>query len=410
MAPQNKTDSPKTSKKFLWIITIVVILLFFGSKLFFSGVVFLLHDLSFSGSKKNSADFLFGTSEPRDYSFHAVSQSVREKKANCQELYLYTSKKEKNKIYCANLYNTTEEDLEAVLSEDSFDRIVLYGEKMFLDVEANKGLFSASKIIDLARFTDQITVPAMMELYGITDFNYIGKAYAPYPALHLALNSDEKINEGHTNKSSGYAYIYWANMTDNFYLTTPKSTSKSYVRQDMADRITINYSWPENCYVSQGMLHELNHNFAMIKMAPTAKDGYFLLPNWFDEQVASFAYAIFPEYVCGPGTIKSYKTTINNVVGDKNLIEFNSIMPPANLYNGKTGWYKTNCQKAIMVSWYRFIGKGDLKTQFREYATLMRKVAKTVNLRGDNALAAFISGLHGTAEAKNFLIQNGCQF
>ncbi|MBU2025418.1 MAG: hypothetical protein ABIC19_03705 [Patescibacteria group bacterium] len=412
MPNQNQTSSQKSSPRKISCLIIILALLFITTAIFFSGAAFFFRGFSPFNRGNSSFDSPFTASKPRDYPLHEVSQSVLSRKADCSGLYLYKLNSEKKKnLYCANLYNVTENEIQEVALKNNYDRIVLYGEKIFFDVNAGNKSFSASRIIDLARFTDQITVPVMMELYGLEDLSYISQAYAPYPALHLIINSSEEINAGHTNKSNGYAYIYWGNATDDLYVNTPKSSNKSYKRQGTADNITIHYSWPQNCYISQGMLHELNHNFAMIKITPTAKDGYFILPNWFDEQVASFVSVVFPEYVCGQNTIWSYESTISNKKSDQNLVEFNSIMPPGNIYNNKTDWYKTECQKAIMVSWYRFLGSGDLKIQFKKYAVEMRKTSKSVNLRNDNTLASFIAGLfeaNKITEVKDFLIKNGC--
>jgi hypothetical protein len=383
--------------------------------------VFLLKNLAFFGmgtvssifhgwgNKNDSLDSVFKMSPPRNYPLDDVSKAVRERKMDCKKLYWYSQGWSKEKdILCANIYTVSEEEIAKAIQEKSAGRIVLFGENIFFDVGTNQNEMDAKDILDSARFTDRVTLPQMLDIFGFSDLGHIGKSVASYPAIHLRLETNDEINTGHESKSGGYAFGYFENTTDVSQMSLLNVSQVSYSRPGNSDLLTISYAWPENCFFDQSMIHELNHNFSEIKMAPD-KDYYFLLPNWFEEQVGNVIRTMLPEYICGTGTIKGYKSTIAGVSGEKNLIDFNSVMPPASIYGNNPEWFKTDCQKATMVSWYRFIGKGDFRTQFRKYATEMRKATKTTNLRDDNNFASFIASLDGTAETKKFLTENDCR-
>lgn len=361
------------------------------------------------GTENDSFDAAFKMSPPRNYPLDNVSKAVRERKVDCKKLFLYSQKwSKKENILCANMYTVSEEEIAKAIQEKTADRIVLFGENIFFDVGTNQGAMDAGYILNAARFNDRVTLPQMMDIFGFSDLGHIGKQVSPYPAIHLRLETNAEINEGHENKSGGYAFGYFENTTDISRMSLPKPSQVSHSRLGGSDRLLISYAWPENCFLSDAIVHEINHNFSEIKISPD-NNYFFLLPNWFEEQVGSVVRTIFPEYICGAGTIKGYKSDIAGVSGEKNLIDFNSVMPPVNLYSDNPEWFKNDCQKAAMVSWYRFIGKGDFRTQFRKYATEMRKATKTTNLRDENNFISFIASLDGSAETKKFLTENGCQ-
>ncbi len=361
-------------------------------------------------SKKDEKNILFNASPPRNYPIQEPGSAVRSRKIDCDDLYWYTSDGPYpgKTLFCANLYAANEREIATVLEAKSAERIILYGENVFFDVTSHQAEMDAGYILNAAKFTDQVTVPTMMDIYGFSDLSFIGKSVAPYPALHIYLDHYDKINEGHELPFGGFAYGYFENTTGILRFTQFKPEKKTYYRPGSTDKVAISYAWPENCYISQDMIHEINHNFSQIKIKPD-KDYFFYLPNWFEEQVGNVVWSMFPEYICGEGTIESFQSSIDDRTGNQNLVEFNSIMPPAPTY-GKEDWFKTDCQKATMVSWYRFIGKGDFKTQFRKYATEMRKATKTTYLRDENNMAEFIANLDGTAAARNFLLEHGCRF
>jgi hypothetical protein len=362
-----------------------------------------------SGTENDLFDAAFKTSPPRKYPLDDVSKAAVERKADCKKLFLYSQNWSKEEsMLCANMYTISEEEIAKAIQEKSVDRIILFGENIFFDAGTNQSAMNAKDILDSARFTDRVTLPQMMDIFGFSDLGHIGKQVSPYPAIHLRLETNDEINAGHENKSGGYAFGYFENTTDIFRMSLPKPSRVSYSRPGGSDSVLISYAWPENCLFSDAIIHEINHNFSEIKISPD-NNYFFLLPNWFEEQVGSVVRTIFPEYICGAGTIKGYKSTIAGVSGEKNLIDFNSVMPPVNLYGNEPEWFKDNCQKATMVSWYRFIGKGDFRTQFRTYATEMRKATKTTNLRDENNFVSFIASLDGSAETKKFLSENGCR-
>lgn len=145
------------------------------------------------GTENDSFDAAFKTSPPRNYPLDNVSKAVRERKADCKKLFLFSQKwSKKENILCANMYTVSEKEIAKAIQEKTVDRIVLFGENIFFDVGTNQGAMDAGYILNAARFNDRVTLPEMMDVFGFSDLGHIGKSVAPHPAVHLRLETDRK--------------------------------------------------------------------------------------------------------------------------------------------------------------------------------------------------------------------------
>jgi hypothetical protein len=158
------------------------------------------------------------------------------------------------------------------------------------------------------------------------------------------------------------------------------------------------------------MIHEIGHQMAHIQNVRISGMDMTLNspPLWFDEHQAGLTETLGPEFVCGQGTIKSYKTSINNKEGHANLFEFNSIFPPAELSHDEPTESQT-CELAIINSLYHWLEKGDLKTQHQSFFRAFNARMAQGRIKTDQEFTDFILGLFGNDQKEtDFLSSHGC--
>jgi hypothetical protein len=158
------------------------------------------------------------------------------------------------------------------------------------------------------------------------------------------------------------------------------------------------------------MIHEIGHQMAHAQNVKIS--GMNLTfnspPVWFDEHQAGLTEALGPEFVCGPGTITSYKSNINNKNGTADLVEFNSIFPPAPLSHDEPSKDQT-CELANINSMYHWFQKGDFKTQHQSFFRAFNARMAQGPINNDQEFTDFILGLFGNDQNEtNFLSSHGC--
>ena len=112
--------------------------------------------------------------------------------------------------------------------------MVLYGQNLFFDVSMNvdKPTDFASRIYKVAKFTDLITLPRLMTLYGVSNLNYINTDYAPYPAIYYEVRNQADVNRiCRSNHNVGGCSIFHFNIVllDDAIAPT-EQTSRWYAR------------------------------------------------------------------------------------------------------------------------------------------------------------------------------------
>ena len=107
--------------------------------------------------------------------------------------------------------------------------------------------------------------------------------------------------------------------------------------------------------------------------------------------------------VCGEGTVTlQQKPEVKDVPGA--LAEFNSTFAAAGLSHD----YPSDnvCRQAMLTEWYRYLGKGDYRSNFKRFFVEQR--AGTLSLMTDTVLANFLLGLDTDPAAREFLLSKGC--
>jgi hypothetical protein len=249
-----------------------------------------------------------------------------------------------------------------------------------------------------------------MEYYGVENLDYITKEFSPYAAIYYFVDTVDKIAQSCREDALGCALAHFGTQVNDRVLENETNEVYFIARPNTQDTLRLKINKPSDCYTNGTLIHETGHLLSNANQS-TLKGSQLSLhyaPIWFDEAHAELAGTLGTDWVCGTGTVKIDECTINGK-NDKNcdLIKFNNVFPPA---GNHTKFPKdNNCELAMINEFYKFIGAGDLKTQYSKFFIALRAKSKNENLYQDDAFMNFILGFSGNSQSvKDNLSSHGC--
>lgn len=395
---ETQKEKPKSKKWFYCCgILILIVLLYFG-------LAFLASSRQSTTTKKTE------TAPVKNYSYHEPSAEAKNRQIDCMSTVFY--RMEKKNALCLNLYQTSAEDIANKLSSGSYERVIVYGEKIIVDANPNTGMADFSqKLYRVAKFTDQITLPKLTEYYGVDNLDYITKEFSPYPSIYVFIDTVDKIAQSCQHDALGCGLAHFGLQANDSLLENETNGVYFIARPNTQDTLRLITSKPSDCYTNGTLIHEIGHVLSNANESTLQGSALSLhyAPTWFDEAHAELTGTLGVGWVCGAGTVKVEECTINGK-SDKNCdsIKFNSIFPPA---GNHTKFPKdNNCELSMVNEFYKFLGSGDLKSQYAKFFTALRAKTKNENLYEDNTFMDFILGVTGNNQnTKDALSSHGCQ-
>jgi len=288
--------------------------------------------------------------------------------------------------------------------------VIVYGEKIIVDGNPNTGMTDfAQKFYRVAKFTDQITMPKLMEYYGVDNLNYITKEFSPYPAIYVFIDTVDSIAKSCRQDALGCGLAHFGLQANDSVLNNETNSVYFIARPNTQDTLRLEIKKPSDCYTNGTLIHEIGHVLSNANESTLQGSQLSLhyAPTWFDEAHAELTGTLGPGWVCGSDTIKTTECVIGGKSDkDCDLIKFNSIFPPA---GNHTKFPKdNNCELAMINEFYKYIGSGDLKTQYAKFFIALRAKTKTENLYEDSAFANFLIRLMDNQNVKDNLSSHGC--
>lgn len=408
MNANKKLKVPQPPKKKINLLLIFILLIVVGfvlNTLSFFGPT-LLTDLSPFRKPKLSddqIDKLINPVEPRGYQYPSPAVEAVNRVINCNQVYSFTEFPRNNPL-CLNLFQTSPQDITQKLTSSN-DRIILYGQRSVFDAPTSSNI-TKDYIKDLyqnVKFMDQIALPKMLSAYGLADVSY--SLTKPYPYLYYRISnldeSDEICHYGdNSEKIRGCARGFFASIIPLAAVGPQLSAASPVMRTSDKARFSYLTHYPADCFANDVFIHETSH---LLNDASQGTTGFYVMDSWFNEQIAGYFEIYGAEAVCGNGTVVlQNKPEVKDI--PKALAQFNSVFPPADLSHD---YPKDNtCRQALLTEWYRYLGKGDLKTNFKRFFTEQRATVKS--FYPDSILANFLLSLDNSPEARNLLNSKGC--
>lgn len=343
---------------------------------------------------------------PKGYSYSSPSNEAKARNIECTNF--YHPKKIPIPLHplCLNLYQTSASDLEKRLNESDYDRIILYGENFILDTPTKITTYKlynglAKSVYDTAIFTDRITIPVLLKIYGLKDLSTIGGADTKYPAIYTRISTNEELriacSEFALGCSLDVSYIALPQTALNVWYSSAESTIKKPTGQELK----YSTDWPEDCYSTTVIIHEFSHAMQVMRVPGDIKKTIYFLPAWFREHVSGFIQREGANVICGSGTMQ--------YLGKENIVQFESEFPPAELEHDHP---KNECSQAVMVVWNRYLSDGDVWQQHAKFFTAVRQQAPTVRIYDEGSMVKVLLQLRGTKASsdRNFLKSHGCSY
>lgn len=399
----------KRGKTFLLLgmLFAVILLIVFGSAMSIAGPSLFI-DLLHIGKPKLSdeqIDKLIYPVEPKNYTYPTPSAEALNRVVNCQDIIHYKEFPRTNPL-CLNLFQTSTDDISQKLTEGSYDRIILYAERSVFDAPTSSGV-TANYLSDLyhdVKFMDQIAIPKLLAVYGLADVSYI-TITKPYPYLYFRISNLEETDKichysDTGEKARGCASGWFSSIIPEDAVGPQMSNALPIVRTSDKARFSYLTHYPADCYANETFLHETSH---LLNDAGEGTTGTYVMTDWFNEQIAGYFGIYGAELACGDRTvILQNKPEVKDV--PKALAEFNSVFPPPDLSHE---YPKDNpCEQALLTQWYRYLAKGDLRSNFKRFFVEQR--ATTPSFSTDTILANFLLNLDNDPSAKEFLTSHGC--
>lgn len=437
---QNGQNSPqnKSNKKVI-IIVIILILLFTGSSFlqFIGGLPTLTNWLFTHGQKQPTLEEIIESTKPtaaREYAFKTPPKEVVSRTIDCSKLHAFTELIPKNPL-CLNLYKTNAQEIDKEIQTGKYDRIILYGQYLIYDAPAQwefenvpgretpkDTTIKRDEVADgaykNAYFNDQITVPALMKLYGLKDLSagkgVLDKLY-PYPAIYSRVSTvdDRKIvcKESVTTPgglpSIGCAHGYWNNAT--YYPNSMSNEARSMPdqrvhRNGREDFLYFDQMRPANCFTDDGFVHEMAHNLLALSMYAGGHEKVSEAIHYFNEHQAGFAGDMYPEIACGDGNVINFHS--NKDVKFDSIMAYNSIYPAGEMSSAHPTDNK--CRLAVLTQWNRMLNAKNWMERSANFYTLLRDRTKTTPFQTEKDFIKFVSDASGDPQAKAFLNSYGC--
>jgi len=386
--------------KFLVIAIVLVVLgryLSFWDFPYFDILHYLRPEMTFEETMK-----LINPLPAKGYQYPQPSAEALNRTVNCNDLYSLYEFPRSNPL-CLNLFRTSAEDITQALSSDSYDRIVLYGERSVFDAPTSSpGKKNYVKdLYETVKFMDLIAIPKFLAAYGLSDVNYI-KVTKPYPYLYYRISSlddsDKMCHYGDTTeKVQGCARSYYASVVPLTAVGPQLSNAKPILRPDKK-RFSYLTHYPADCFTNETFAHETSH---LLNDAGEGFTGKYVMDSWLNEQIAGLFGIYGANLACGEGTVTLQKKS-DEKDAVKALIEFNSTFAPADLSHK---YPKDNiCEQAMLTQWYAYLLKGNYQDNFKRFFTEQRSNFPVIIK--DNDVLNFLLTLDPSS--RDFLISKGC--
>jgi len=393
-----KEEKKSTTPRWCWwgcLTPIVLIVAYFA---------FMIISESRSNQKSNA------TAPERTYVYHAVSSEVKNRTIDCRDMTDIGEAPKSDNPLCLNLYQTSPTEINQKLKDTSYDTVLLYGEKIFF--HANREPQADIKnygqtLYDTAKFTDQVTVPRIMALYGIKDMSYINDnprnaKILPYDGLYIRLAHGTDTLKFCDQVATGCA-------TGWFSIIVPEKSISEHsfnatLTRENGDTITIESSWPKNCYTDSTFIHEIAHTMSYAGRQYLDGINGKEIPKYFNEYISGLLGRVAPEYICGKGTV-TFESIIDGKTGSANLVEFNSIFPPVSLSHHHP---EDSCNLAVLALWNKTMAE-DWPANFAKFFSQNRVDNQNgIDHGSETAWGQFVLDFAG--EGQEYLDSHGCRY
>jgi hypothetical protein len=370
--------------------------------------------------------FIVSQLMPQDYSKHTPSKGyvlpqpsaeAQNRQLECNDFREYKLNPDKYRPLCLNLYKATADQINQANSGGQYDVVLLYGQystfRLYLPSKIRDVSNVGESFIEVAKFNDLITIPKMMDWYGLSNLDYIPKELSPYSALAYHFADQEKLKELCGGYAAGCAILNFQTVIKDVFLMPMKDTGM-LAKKDNGDLLQYDIKQPSDCLAITTITHETGHTFLVankISVRGMVTDGWLHAPTYFNENLTEIFSYLFADDICGPGTIAVEKMVIGGQPAKGGLIEFNGAFPPDNIH--PTSFPNDNqCEQAIISSFSHYLLKGDNKVQFKNFVIAFRQGMKSAEYdayRDDKKMARFMLKMLGNDPAeKEFLNSHAC--
>ncbi|MCX6763262.1 MAG: hypothetical protein NTZ97_00800 [Candidatus Moranbacteria bacterium] len=417
-------------KTIIWTIVILVVLFFLMMGPFITpGSILMLKDYLTGQDAKDQKilEEIVESIKPaaaRNYQFHNPSAEAQKRTIDCTKLSAFQSSLPIVNPICLNLYRTTPAEINKKIAEGKNDRVILYGENIIWDAPILKdniepGWDLGKAIYDSAKFTDQITVPKLLKLYGFTDASFVNaltpnKVY-PFSALYYRLGNEEEVQKvcisaGSKERAAGCALGMWSTIVPQTVMGEKMSLSNQKIWRITDDKnpdyLAFDYHWPANCITDGVLIHETAHLMLYAQRVNNLPDA-LVSSRYFNEHQAEVMSIVGTNFICGDGSVSNFRDKNKKPIS---LFEFNSVYPPTKMGSAWPDVQKT-CELGLINEWNRFMAKGNFETQFMAFISALKnwmKQGKTIS--DDKGFYNFLIQLRNDPDAKNSLQYHNCQF
>jgi hypothetical protein len=420
---QNPTPAKKSHK---WVIVVIVLILGFTAYSFLPFLSPLFFDWRDNGKSDKILEEINESIKPspaRDYKFHEPSAAALKRTVDCKKLAAFQDKLPLVTPACLNLYKTSPEEINKKMAEKKYDRIVLYGENIIWDAPSTKDpeypdWDLGKDIYNTAKFTDQITIPTLLNLYGQKDLSFVNKLVPdktfPFSAIYYRIGTDPEVQKACGSQDeteiAGCAIGMWSIMVSERSLGTQISLANQKVWRNTGEKqpdyLAFDFKYPENCYADDVLIHETAH-VLLYSLRNENPAEVLVSTRYFNEHQADFVSILGTNLVCGENTVSNFRTKDKKQMS---LSEFNSIYPPT-----KMGSFspdpKNGCQLAMLNEWNRFMAKGKFETQFGSFISNLKSWMKGGrNISEDRNFEEFLIQLNNDKDTHNNLQYHGCLY
>lgn len=387
-------------KKILAVILILPVVLFVAY------VVMVNLDINPGGLLGPTSSGRIKNAPPKGYTYSSPSIEALERNITCKNFYHPEKIPAPVNPLCLNLYQTSVADITDKLVSGNYDRIILYGESFILDSPAKITTYKLynglpKSVYDTAMFTDRITIPVLMKAYGVKDISSIGVRDTRYPAIYTRVSTNEEVRTMCSERASGCSLDVSFIALPQTALNVWYSADSVTLKKPDGQTLIYNTSWPEDCYSTTVIIHEIAHAMQVMRLPGDIKKNYYFLPVWFREYMSGFTQTEGSNLICGNGTF-----TYQNG-GD--LIKFESEFPPADLEHTPPD---NDCSQAVLVLWNRYLGSGNVWEQNAKFFTAVREQAPYSHIYDETGMVRALLELRGSnaASDRSFLRSHGCSY
>jgi len=396
-----KTEKPKSKAWCCWVPALILVLAIIGLIIY----QFIPQDYSRQAPARN-----YKLPEP---SIEALNRNL-----DCNEWRAYNLNKDKYRPLCLNLFKATEDQVNTAANSGKYNRVMLYGERSTYAITVPDEIRNVPNLgkalLQTAKFNDLITIPNLMEYYGLEDLSYIPKEFGPYQAISYIFADQEGMKQECGAYVGGCAILNFGTVIKDTFLSDPKNWGQRFTKEN-GDYLEIDNNWPADCFADTTMMHETGHNFLVankITITGMISDGWISAPSYFNENLTEIMTMYLSNEICGPKTTVVDRELLEGKPATGGIVEFNGVFPPTLMH--PSSFPKDNeCEQAIISSFSHYLARGDFKTQFTQFVTTFRRAMagqeKFNAYKDDTLMANFMLQMQDNDPAEQeFLVSHGC--